>query len=317
MDEPVALAVDAYCSMTLRRLHALPAALAVLVAVAVAGCGGSAVAVPELSSLTQVAQKSSAADSARFALTLEMTVPIAAQKLSFSAEGGFDTPARRAQMTFDLSSFAELFKGLGSSLGGKVTGDLGTPSDWKLEAIQDGDTAYIHFPLIAKQLPPGKTWIKGDAKDLSQADAGRLSQFGSFAGTDPRDVFAFLKAVSGSIEAVGSEKIRGVETSHYRATVDTAKLAKLIPAEQRQSLGGIDQTAAQAGLSELPLDVWIDADQRVRKLAIDLDAKQPGTDARVEASLVIELYDYGTSLDLELPPADEVVDAATLKKRPS
>ena len=223
-------------------------------AVAAAGCGGSAVAVPELSSFTQVAQKSSAADSARFALELGMTIPVADKQLSFSAEGGFDTPAKRAQMTFDLSSFAELFKSLGSSLGGKVTGDLGTPSDWKLEAIQDGDTAYVHFPLIAEQLPPGKTWIKGDAKDLSQADAGQLSQFGSFAGTDPRDVFGLLKAVSGSIEAVGSEKVRGVETSHYRATIDTAKLAtarsgRAAP-EPRwhrpdRSAGGTDRAAAR------------------------------------------------------------------------
>ena len=38
-------------------------------------------------------------------------------------------------MTFDLSSFAELIKGLGSSFGGSVSGDLGSPDDWKLEAI--------------------------------------------------------------------------------------------------------------------------------------------------------------------------------------
>ena len=52
--------------------------------------------------------------------------------------------------------------------GGTIKGDLGSPEDWKLEAIQDGDTAYINFPLLAKQLPAGKTWIKGDAKELSE-----------------------------------------------------------------------------------------------------------------------------------------------------
>lgn len=302
--------------MTVRRPHALLAALVAVLVLAASGCGGSAVAVPELTSLTQIAQKSSATETARFALTLDMTVPGADQKLSFSAQGGFDTPAKRAQLTFDLSSLAGLFKSFGTSLGGTVKGDFGNPEDWKLEAIQDGETAYIRFPLIAKQLPAGKTWIKGDAKDLSRADAGQLSQFGSFAGTDPRDVFGFLKAVSGSIEAVGSEKIRGVETSHYRATVDTAKLEQLVPADQRQSLGGLDQTAKQAGLTELPLDIWIDAEQRVSKLSVDLDAKQPGSDAALNASLVVELYDYGAPFDVELPPADQVVDAATLKKTP-
>ena len=195
-------------------------------------------------------------------------------------------------------------------------GDFGNPADWKLEVIQDGDTAYIRFPPIAKDLPAGKTWINGDAKDLAGSDAGQLSQFGSFAGTDPRDVFGFLKAVSGLIETVGSEEIRGIETSHYRATLDTAKLEQLVPQHQRQSLGGLDQAAKQAGLSELPLDIWIDAEQRVRKLSVDVDAKQPGSDASVKASLVVELYDYGKPLELELPPADQVVDAATLKTTP-
>ena len=86
------------------------------------------------------------------------------KKLAFGAEGGFDTPAKRSQMSVDLSSVAELMKSFGSSLGGTVTGDLGSPEDWKLEVIQDGDIAYVHFPLLAKQLPGGKTWIKGDAK---------------------------------------------------------------------------------------------------------------------------------------------------------
>ena len=33
----------------------------------------------------------------------------------------------------------------------------------------------------------------------------------------------------------------------------------------------------------------------------------------MKASLVVELYDYGKALDLDLPPADQVADAATLK----
>jgi hypothetical protein len=300
--------------MTVRRPHALLAALLALIAVAAAGCGGSAVAIPELASFESVAQKSSTADSARFEMRAEMTIPGADKALAFSAVGGFDTPAKRAHMTFDLSAIAELVKSFGAGFGGTVTGDLGSPEDWKLEVIQDGDTAYIHFPLIAKDLPSGKTWIKGDAKDLSQADTGQMSQFGSLAGTDPRDVFGLLKAVSGSIEAVGREKIRGVETSHYRATIDLAKVEQLVPEAQRKSLGGIDQSAKQAGLTELPLDIWIDADQRVRKLSIDLDAKQPGTEASLKAAVVVELYDYGTPLELDLPPADQVADAATLKK---
>jgi hypothetical protein len=296
-----------------RRTYLVLAALVGLLALLAAGCGGSSMAVPELTSFTGAAQASSAADSARFALELEMTMPLTDKALSISADGGFDTAAKRAQLSFDLSSLAELFKSLGSAFGGEMSGEMGDPDDWKLEAIQDGDVAYVSFPLMADQLPAGKTWVKGDAKELSGANAGQLSQFGSFAGTDPRDVLGMLKAVSGSIEAVGTDEIRGVETSHYRASVDVAKLEQFVPAEQRQTLGSFDETAKAAGLSEIPVEVWLDADQRVRKLSLDIEAKQPGTDQSVKASLVVELYDYGKPLEIELPPPDQVVDASTLK----
>ena len=72
-------------------------------------------------------------------------------------------------MTVDLSSFAELMKGFGSSLGGTVTGDLGSPEDWKLEVIQDGDIAYVHFPLLAKQLPGRQDVDQGRRQDALRA----------------------------------------------------------------------------------------------------------------------------------------------------
>ena len=320
-------------SVNVRTPLAVIAALVALLAAVAAGCGGSAMAVPELSSFTNAAQTSAAADSARFSLEAKVAMSGIDKKLSFSADGGFDTPAKRSQMSVDLSSFAELLEGLGSSLGGKVTGDLGSPDDWKLEVIQDGETAYVHFPLLAKQLPDGKTWVKGDARSLSRADADELKQFGSLAGTDPRDVFGLLEAVSGSIEAVGTDEIRGVQTSHYRATIDTAKVEKLVPDAQRQTLGGL----GESGRAKIPVDVWIDADHRLRKLAIDLaaiDQEPPTTTGtspsgasgaplsilgaggtmKLEGSVVLEVYDYGKPLELELPPADQVADAATLKR---
>ena len=298
--------------VAVRRFHLVLAALAGVLALVAAGCGSTA-AVPELTSFTSASKASAAADSAKFELTFSMTMPLSEKPLEFKADGGFDKPADRARFAFDLSSLVELFKGLGQSFGGKVTGDMGDPADWKLDAIKDGDLVYLHFPLIADQLPAGKTWVKGDVKDLSGADAGQLSQFGSFAGTDPRDVFGMLEAVSGSIESVGTDEIRGVETSHYRATIDVSKLEQLVPAEQRQSLGGIDQAAAQAGLTGIPIEIWIDGDQQVRKLTFEIDAKQPGTSQHVKASFDVELYDYGKPLEITLPPADQVVDAKTLK----
>lgn len=297
--------------MTVRRPRFLLVALLALLALAAAGCGGGAGAVPELTSLDGVAQKSSTIDSARFEMSLELAPPGSDKRLRVGASGGLDARAGRASLSLDLSALAGLAAELGPSLGGAVKGDLGRPDAWKLDVIQDGGTVYIRFPLLAGQLPAGKSWIRGDAKDLSSAGAGPLNQLGPLAGADPRGLFSFLEAVSGPIEAVGSDELRGVETSHYRTTIDVAKLTRLVPADRRRALGGM---LAQAGLAEIPLEVWIDAEQRLRKLVLAVDATPQGSGERLEASLTMELFDYGAPLALELPPADEVVDASALKR---
>ncbi len=303
----------------MRRFLSPVVVLVAFLGLVASGCGGSQVAIPELTSFTSVAQSSASSDSAQFELTFDLTVPGVGKSLSFTAGGGFDTPAKHSRMSVDLSSLADLMSQLGPLLGDTVSGGLATtdPADWKLDVIVDGDVVYLRFPPIAKELPDGKTWVKGNAKELSQSGTTGLDQAGSLSGIDARDVFGLLEGVSGTIESVGSEDVRGVTTSHYRATLDPAKLTALVPADQRESLGGVDEAAKQAGLDELPIDVWVDGEGRVRKLSIDLDAKLPGSEESLQASLVIEVYDYGMPLELELPPADQVADAATLKPKRS
>jgi len=299
--------------MTVRRLLALLSVTAL--AVVAAGCGSSVSTGPDLTSFASAASASAASDTGRFELELELSLPGTDKSFGFSASGGFDTPNERAQLVLDMSALAELLTAFGESFGGKVSGDLPSdPDDWQLEAIQDGDTVYLRFPLMAKELPDGKSWIKGDAKELAAQSGGGLGQFGSFAGTDPRDTFSYLKAVSGSIETVGGETLRGTDTTHYRATIDVAKATEMLPAEQQTGLGSLDAIFGQAGLSAIPLDVWLDAEQRVRKLEMAFEMAAPGADEKARTAMTIELYDYGEPLDISLPPADEVVDAAALKQ---
>jgi hypothetical protein len=306
--------------MTVRRPAILLACLAALLALAVTACGGggsgqSALPPVELTSFATAAKASSASESARFSLSFSQSLPGTDQALAFGASGAFDTKANRARLEFDLSAFVELLAGLGEAFGGTVTGDLPTdPDDWKLEALQDGDVLYVRFPLLADQLPDGKTWIRGDAKDLVDQAGGGLDQFGSLAETDPRDAFAYLEAVAGGIETVGTEELRGVATTHYRATVDVAKALELVPAEQRNGLTDLDQMLGQSGLSQIPIDVWLDAEQRVHKFEMAFDLGAPGSGESARSALTMEVWDYGAPLELELPPPDQVVDASALPR---
>ena len=50
------------------------------------------------------------------------------------------------------------------------------------------------------------------------------------------------------------------------------------------------------------------------RLELSVEMNDPESDQQARASLKIEMYDYGKPLDAFLPPADEVVDVATLQK---
>ena len=75
------------------------------------------------------------------------------------------------------------------------------------------------------------------------------------------------------MEDQGSEDVDGVSTTKYHAVIDLDKIAGLAPADQREAVGRLGELAEDTyGISELPLDVWIDDQGLPRKLFYEIDA---------------------------------------------
>jgi hypothetical protein len=296
-----------------RRLLALSALVAV--AAVLGGCGGGGATLTaeplSLEELTAAASTSAEASSGRYEFSMEMSFPGASAPLSFSGDGAFDTTTDRASFTFDLSSLAGLLGGLGAGLGAP---DFSDPTGWKIDAVSEGKVVYLKFPLIADQLPEGKSWVRVDPTDAGDADGFDLSQLEQFTSNDPRALLDFLKAVSGEIETVGTEELRGVPTTHYRATIDLRNYDQLVPPASREQLEStLDELVTQSGLSEIPFDVWLDEDSLVRKAELTFSAKPSGSDESLDASMSFELFDYGADVDIDVPPPDQVADASALQ----
>jgi hypothetical protein len=302
--------------MILRRLFALSALAAVVGALSACG-GGTSVTAETLTpgQLAQAASASAEEQSSRFALDFRMTFPGAPETFAFSGEGAFDTGNERATMSLDLSSLAGLIGGLGRLDPGQDAPDLSDPDGWKIDAIVDGKVVYMRFPAFADELPERKTWVKvGATKDAPQGFGG-FSGLEGFADQDPRELLEVLESVTGEIETVGTEELRGTATTHYRATLDLRDLGALTPQgnDQGQDFGQVfDQLFEQTGFSDVPFDVWLDGDGLVRKVQASFSMAPPGEQEKLEASFSFELYDYGVAVDVTPPPADEVVDASAL-----
>lgn len=296
----------------------ITAALGALVAFLAVGCGGAGTsssgvtgAPISFEQLAQSAATSADASSGRFSFEMSLAFPGGDESFSLSGEGAFDRASQRASFAVDMSSFAKLLGGLVSGLGGdRLEGapDFDDPAGWQLEVVQDGDVGYMRFPALDDKLPEGKTWIRAEKGDA--ASGFQLDEFEQFAQSDPRDLLEALRAVSSEVKVVGTESLRGVETTHYRAVIDPADLAARAPKDQQeQAQTLLDQLTSQTGLVAIPVDVWIDASGLVRKLSMSLSAE--AQDGNVE--LAFEIWDYNEPVTIELPPASQVVDASAIR----
>ena len=135
-----------------------------------------------------------------------------------------------------------------------------------------------------------------------------------FATGDPRTLLDVLKAASAQIETVGSEELHGVETTHYRATIDPREYANVAPTETHEELFSLaEQLGVQSGLATLPVDVWFDSNGLVRRLLLEISATKPGSSESSDASIAFELWDYGEDVEIALPPVTQVVDASAIR----
>jgi hypothetical protein len=231
----------------------------------------------------QAAAKTKAAKSARISFTGKLTGGPASGTIS--GDGAF--AGRRGRLSMDLS-------GLG---GGEVSG--------RMELVFDGLLFYVKFPpVLSQRLPGGKTWVKFDLAKLGERQGIDFQELLQLGGSDPRQSLDLMRAASPDFAAVGDEDVRGVETTHYRGTVDLERLAERLSGKARQSYRRIIELTGQ---SSVPVDVWIGEDGLTRRLRYE---QQVGNGAAME--LTEEFYDFGVEVDVSPPPASEVVDLTEL-----
>ena len=188
-----------------------------------------------------------------------------------------------------------------------------------IEAVFAGTTVYQHIPAMAAA-GGGRDWFKVDFDTLGEAvgveGLGNLLQSQS---SDPAASLQYLRGASGEVTKVGKEPIRGVDTTWYSTTVDLSRAAAEAPPEVGKT---IRQITEAFGIERIPVEVWIDSSGRARRVRQEVDYSSSGAAGRFPAGtlpesveITLEFYDFGTSVSVELPPADEVADLADAVRR--
>ena len=166
--------------------------------------------------------------------------------------------------------------------------------------------AYVHSLTAATAGTSPGAWLRIDLRAFVHAlGFGSLS-----AGSgDPTQYLSFLRA-AGGVTRVGRATIRGIETTHYRALADLKRYAAVAPSSQRASASKSAALLQRvSGSSTLPMQAWVDAQGRVRRILIQ--ERLCSSEGAIHESISTDFFDYGAQPKISPPPAGEVQDVTS------
>lgn len=181
-------------------------------------------------------------------------------------------------MTFDDSERAE---------GTFVVKGLSTGREVTLTTIADGTKSYTSSSAL-DSIPEGKKWMEVDASSAA-------SNTGAPAANGPKEGLKVLEGVEDA-EKIGQEDIDGVPTTHYRGTFPHA-----------EKVFGV-----KVDVSEPEVEVWIDKQERVRRMRVSLKSAVSGVaNSATTTDITIDYESFGRVPKIEVPPADEVFNGTS------
>jgi hypothetical protein len=183
-------------------------------------------------------------------------------------------------------------------------GVLAVPSPMSVTEIFLPPTTYVKLPGGATTngggLPKGKTWV---AVPDGTSGASAMLMLGA-SGGDPADLLAALTAMSSGVSKIGTATIRGVPVTGFAIKVDPAKATTGILGTDR---AGVEALAKAFGTAEIPIDVWVDGQNLVRRERLTLPIPGgSGAPAGSHLVLTTDFYDFGVPVRVTAPPASQV-----------
>lgn len=258
------------------RDHRARVAAMALVVLGAAGCEGQDEPTDRLAA---AAQATGGQRSAAFALDVatRMGEDGSVTDMTMAGQGVIDFDAERGHMTTDLP-------GTGLSI----------------KTVFADDVVYSQLPPMFGDL--GGDWIRQAHDDVDTPGMATGMGGGTGLGGTPADMVAALDAVDGEVEGLGSDDVRGTEVEGFAFTWTGGDVAE-----------SEDVPESFAEL-EMPTRVWLDADDRVRRMIteVDLPAVRMG-EVDGTMTVTVELFDFGTDVDVDVPDEADVIDAEDIE----
>jgi len=253
--------------------------LAVL-GVVLSGCGGDAEEpATEASATTSTSESSEPSESASPSESGSAQASDSAAAFIERLKAGLGEEGSM-HVTLEMTGPAEMTARGDSSYGPDgsemhLTMDMAAMPGGSLEMVLVDGKAYMAMPGITE---PGQFF----EIDESNPAFGSLDD-----GLSPADTFAAFEAGLNSVEELGADDVGGEPTTRYRLHVDAEK-----------ALDATGQAMVPGLPDELVYEVWLDSQDRMRRLTYEL----------VGTELTMEMTRWGEPVDIQAPSKDQLID---------
>lgn len=230
-----------------------------------AACGDTV----SLDPVAKAATESTKQVSEHMHLTAQVTV--GARQVTMSGDGDFRNDPALGQIAVAVNA------------GGTAT---------TMREVMSGTKVYLSSDLFKDKLPGGKMWL---GVDLAKAGKALGVDMSTLSSQSPASTLQQLEA-TGRVTKVGEESLDGVATTHYTATIDPAKLAKL-------------KRALHVQVTYHAVDVWVDGQNLVRRLHLSYSQTAGNATPASSTDMIITLSHYGEPVDVSVPSDADTYDA--------
>ncbi|WP_159667152.1 hypothetical protein [Streptomyces mexicanus] len=264
-----------------RRQTAAVLAAGLVICAGATGCSGGGAAAQDaraatdpVQTLRQAPDALREAGSAQARTSMEMAT--GGTRVTIRGEGGYDFRRQRGRLTVVLPQ-----------------DPTGTPEHQPITELLAPGALFMKNRGAGV---PADKWVRVETATLSD---GNLVTGGA---TDPYAAAEVLRGTR-TADFVGDTQVAGVAVRHYRGTADLALAARSAAASDAAALRAAAKGFATA---EVPFDVYLDDQGRVRKLRQRFAFVNGRRENTVAVFATTLLYAFGTPVNVTLPEAKDI-----------
>jgi len=155
-----------------------------------------------------------------------------------------------------------------------------------------GGALYVKLPGTLNK--SGKPWEKATAGSSNPVLKQLASTLSSIQQSASLDQYGSMAQAASSLKTIGTEQVNGAAATHYSLMVDVSKVhgAAFTPAAKA--------ALAQARITKIPVDVWVDSRNRPVKMSEKFTIKGQ------IVSFTATISRYNQPVTITAPPASQV-----------